>query len=201
MRLTKFAALTLVVAIAGCAANDQSPDARISYISSRYGFSFTVPAALRIKEYAPESLSIGQSGLEDAFESAVDVRLYTAGRDVGYDSFDAFALETLRNMCAADGPRITVYCTVPQQRQPFETKHGVKGEVLYLERVYETIGLGEKTKDGFGPIFLFDISDAIGGAAFSALAFQPPANLAASEVDSALLRQVASTLSLGSRSG
>jgi hypothetical protein len=199
----RFGVTTLVfslTALTGFAKADQPQADGAAFVSLVYGFSFSAPAPLAVKEYAPESLSVGQPAPEDGFDAVADIRLYTAGKDARYNSFDAFALETLRNACAAVGPGEAVICTQAQQRQPFTTESGLTGEVLYLERIHETFATGETQIDGFGPILLFNLSGAATGAEFSALAVQPPANLEAAKIDNALLREVASSLSAGPRS-
>lgn len=194
MRAGRTTLLVSLALIAGCAMADQ-PEA--TYSSAVHGFSFAVPAPFEVKEYLPEAVSVGQPAPDDGFDAVADIRLAVAGEGEDYPSFEDFALGTLRNMCAADGPGETIHCTEARQRQPFVTASGLEGEVLYMERVHETFASSEKAVDGFGPVFLFDVSEEVPGDGWAALTVQPPANLPSEQVDSALLRQVAESLTLG----
>ncbi len=185
-----------LAALAGCTATQAPTDAVRTYGSATYGFAFDVPAPYAAKEDAPGALSVGRPA-PGGFESVADVRLTVAGEGEDYSSFETYALAKLRTLCAADGPGETISCGEAQQRQPFVTASGLEGEALYLARLHETFATGAVARDGFGPVFLFDVSDEVPGDGWAALAVQPPASLPASEVDSALLRRIAESLSMG----
>lgn len=180
--------------LAGCTAEGGLDDAR-RYESAVHGFSFTIPAGLDLREYQPEALAIGAPAAQEGFESRADIRVYQAGADLGFTDFETFALTSLRNICAADGPGVSISCTRVQLAQPFAAEAG-EGQIFYLERIRADLATGQRAIDGFGPIFLFDISPSATRAQWMALAVQPPANLAQAAVDSPLLRALAGSLAL-----
>lgn len=99
-------------------------------------------------------------------------------------------------MCAADGPNETIYCTDVTDRQPFAASTGLQGEVLYLDRIHEDRATGAQKMDRFGPVFVFNIQANVPQSDFAALAVQPPANLSATDVQSALVRSVADSVNI-----
>lgn len=185
-----------LAALAGCAASQAPTGGGRTYGSATYGFAFDVPAPYAAREQVPGSLTVGRP-VPGGFDSVADVRLAVAGEGEDYSGFEDYALATLRSMCSADGAGETISCGAAQQRQPFVTASGLEGEALYLERTHETFATGAVTRDGFGPVFLFDVSGEVPGDGWAALAVQPPANVPSDEVDSVLLRRIADSLSMG----
>lgn len=174
-----------LAALAGCAAAEATTEAGRTYGSATYSFAFDAPAPYAAREVAPGSLTVGTSEPVGGFDPVAEVRLTVAGEGADYPSFEAYALATLQDACAAGGSGA---CGAAGQRQPFATASGLQGEALYLERA----------GDGFGPVFLFDVSAEVAGEGWAALAVQPPASLSAAQVDGALLRRIAESLSIGS---
>ncbi len=185
-----------LAALAGCGAVEAPSEGVRSYGSASYGFAFDVPAPYEAREEVPGSLTVG-TPVPGGFDSVADVRLSVAGEGEDFPSFETFALSTLRSMCAADEPGETISCGETDGRQPFVTASGLEGEVLYLPRMHETFATGAVVRDGFGPVFLFDVSAEMPGEGWAALAVQPPASVPAEEVDGALLRRIAGSLSMG----
>jgi hypothetical protein len=168
----------------------------VSYASPRYGFTFDVPEGYSHKEYAPESVSVGTPQGSDGFDSIADVRVYTAGEVTGYASYDGFVTETLKNMCAADGPQETIYCDAVEETQPFASASGLTGEALYLRRIHENLATKASTTDTFGPIFVFNIGANVPSQQFAVLAVEPPANLPEDAVDMARVRAIAQSMKI-----
>lgn len=167
------------------------------YQSERYGFGFEIPEGYEYFEYVPEVIAIGVPNVNgEGFDSQVDVRLYTAGEDVGYERYEDFLFETLRNSCAADGPSETIYCEEVERHQPFTTSSDISGEVMYLSRTQENFSTGAMTQDGFGPHFVFNVSANVPNAQFAVLVVGAPAYLSADEVNSELVRQVAESVQI-----
>ncbi len=181
---------------AGCAVAETLEPDGTRHASSAYGFAVTIPAPYEVKEHSPEALSVGRPTGGGGFDPVAELRLMVAGEGADYPSFETFALAALRNACAADGPGESIWCGAAEQRQPFATAAGAEGEVLYLKRVHERFEEGRTEVDGFGPVFLFDLSAEVPGDGWAALAVQPPATFPAAEVDSVLLRQLADSLAM-----
>lgn len=173
-----------LAALAGCATTQVPVDAGRAYGSATYGFAFDAPAPYVAREVGPGSLTVGSSAPGGGFEPAAEVRLSVAGEGADFPSFETYALAMLRDVCAVGEADA---CGGAERRQPFATASGLEGEALYLAR----------GADGFGPVFLFDVSEEVPGDGWAALAVLPPASLPAAEVDSALLRRIAGSLSMG----
>lgn len=183
-------AALFILAFVMLAARQEEP---LAYASERYGFAFSWPAPYELYEYAPESIAIGMPDGE-GFSSVADVRLYSAGEDIGYESFDAFITETLRNMCAADGPNESISCDRVERREPFTSDHGATGEHVYLARVHRDLTTGATASEEFGPVFVFDVSENAPPLEFAALVIQPPAHSATTTVNNDVVHAVAASL-------
>lgn len=180
--------------------NDAPEREAVTYVNDAYGFSFVVPDAYEIAEYAPESVSVGRAE-DGTFRSAADVRVYQAGEGSGHDSFETFVVDTLRNMCAADGPGETIFCDQVESRDSFPAETGISGEVLYLHRVHEDLMTGAQEIGSFGPVIVYDFAANVPGAQFAMLAVSPPADLASGDIDGQLVRSVAETVRIGADAG
>lgn len=166
--------------------------AREVYTNERYGYSFEIPEGMSYLAYADESVSVGTT-TEGGIESAVDIRIYSSGEEVGYGSYEAFVVDVLRNACAADGPNETISCEAVAERTPFTTSRGVSGEIVSLTRVYENLETGERTLGSFGPHYVFDISEQE-PLEYVILAVSAPAHLPLEAVDYRALHVVADSM-------
>lgn len=186
--------LALVLLLAACG-GDRTDASRgpATWQSEAYGFRFPMPDGLAVRAWAPESLSVGRPSGSD-FQRVADIRLYSAGPDVGIANYDAFLLEILQEMCAVEDAGATASCGGAELRQPFATRKGAEGEALYLARSWQ--GEGERRDDAFGPVFAFPAAQLRPGAAFAVLAVMPPAGLPTAEVRSLTIRRIAEDLQL-----
>jgi hypothetical protein len=165
------------------------------YANSVYGFSFEIPEGYEYNKYTEEIISVGHK-TEGGFDSSAEVQVSMSGGEGGYQSFDAFLFDSTKNMCAADGPRETIYCDRIIQEQPFETSLGLSGTVFYQNRVTKNLETGEEETDAFGPIFAFNIQANTPGSKFSALIVRAPSNLRPADVNSELIRQIAESIKI-----
>lgn len=166
------------------------------FTSDLYGFTFTVPEGYEFKEYAEESISIGHTLVPDGFESVADVRVYGAGEEAGYTSYDDFVFNTLHNMCAADGPSESIYCDTVDTKEPFVNAQNLQGEIVYLHRVHEDLQTHEKSEERFGPIYVFNIAANAPRSAFSILAVEPPMNSPVDAINSVQIRAIAESIEI-----
>jgi hypothetical protein len=155
---------------------------------------FAAPTGLTLQEYGPDWVSIGTPSLENGFLPEVDVHAFQSNPDAEVSDFETFALASIRNTCAADGPGETIHCDAVHHRQPFTTDSGLEGEILYLDRVHETWEPDSKEVTPFGPIFLFDLSGRTNGEEWIALVVQPVPTLEVDAIDDQLLSDVARTV-------
>ncbi len=165
------------------------------YTNETYGFSFEVPVGFEYNQYTDSISSVGHK-TEAGFDSEADIGVIQSGGEGGYQSYDAFLFESTKNMCAADGPRETIFCNKIIEQQPFEVESGLSGTVFYQNRVTKNLETGEEEIDAFGPIFAFNIQANTPESKFSALIVRAPSNLPSGEVDSDLIRQIAQSIQI-----
>lgn len=191
MRSVPTALLTLVAAYA-CSSSDADRQDTSSYVSERYGFSFAFPDSLDLREYIPESISVGRADGE-AFDARAEV---VVERGDG-DDFESFVLERARVACAADGPDRSLSCGRGTEQQPFTTAEGVAGTVYWLEHRTTRPGTGEVLELGdYGPIYMVELpgNQAPEAATHLALIVRAPVALSPEEVDESLIREIAESI-------
>lgn len=164
-----------------------------TYQSEEYGFSFTAPAMQDIHEYVPEVVAIGNA-TANGFETEAEFNVVLSEAEGGYASFEAFLFESTKNMCAADGPNETIYCTDIMNVEEFTTDSGLSGLKFYQHRVYENFTTGTKIEDRMGPIYAFDIKANVPDSDFATLIVRPSATLKESEVNNGLIDDLAHNL-------
>ncbi|OHA59234.1 MAG: hypothetical protein A2589_03425 [Candidatus Vogelbacteria bacterium RIFOXYD1_FULL_46_19] len=185
--------LLVVIVLLGLTLWLGSSGAGETYQSTVYGYTFSYPADYELVEYQPSSLALGRRQGEE-FEALVNVRLYTAGAAVGFNSYNDFVTDQLRNMCAADGPTETLYCTDIVERDSFMTDENFLGERLIWNRVHENFESGEALNDQWGPVYAFNFSHQLADPELAILSVEPAFYTGPEAED--LAKQVASSLEI-----
>lgn len=165
------------------------------YASDTYGFSFAIPEDYEYTVYTEDAIDIG-TATTSGFTGVANVRVYASLGEGGYENFEAFVFESLKNACAADGPAETIFCSEVEDKEGFTTDSGVAGTQLSLRRVYQNLATGEERVDSFGPIFVFDLRGNVTDSDFALLAVHPPANMPSSEVQHDLVRALAQSVAI-----
>jgi hypothetical protein len=186
VRAAMAAAVAVLVA---CAPGTGETDTPGRYSSPQFGFTFEYPDTLDLREYTPEFVALGRAD-GDAFEAAVEIAI-EAGEG---ESFEAFATERARLACAADGPDRSLQCTEVEALQPIAAEGGTEGLVFHLRHVATRPGTDEVIeRGGRGPFFVYDISPRV-AAPRGALFVRAPVALRPDEVDTRLVRQIATSV-------
>ncbi|HYE23438.1 MAG TPA: hypothetical protein VEA92_03275 [Candidatus Paceibacterota bacterium] len=166
-------------------------ESELRYENQTYGYSFTYPEGLTTNEYTPENISVGTREGE-SFTSVVDVSFQESFGE--YESFEAFAIERAKTLCAADGPDQTLNCTDVVDQTAFTTVSGDTGLELYLTLAETTFSTGETDTYAFGPVYAFPY-EKDGSETAVLLIYQPlPTYMETSRADA--VSEVASTLSI-----
>jgi hypothetical protein len=128
------------------------------YSSDLYGYSFTYPSQLEMREYTPDSQVVGElSG--DTVEPDAAITIQTSdGLDEDYEGFEDFAVDRLKLMCAADGPHLTINCTEVDSMERFTTSAGLTGTKYYLTQEETNLETSEVASTRRGPFYVFNIS-------------------------------------------
>ncbi len=166
----------------------------LEYESDIYAFSFQYPNQIDIREYTPEIISVGDAKGEDAFEADVEVQVVERLEGGEYDGYEEFLAASIRNLCAADGPGATIYCTERTDIQPYENSSGITGERFFITRVHEDLNSGEKESEDFGPIYAFMISPDSASSTWTTLLVRPPSNADADDIETGLIEDIADTV-------
>ncbi len=173
---------------------DQNEERQV-YESSTYGFSFEVPEGEDTYQYLPEFVAVGQS-IEDGFNAEVEVVVAKSGEEGGYENFESFLFDSVRNMCAADGPSETIYCSELTEQESFESDSGLSGVHFYATRVHENFRTSERKEEKFGPFIAFNIQANTPDSKFSALIVRPAVSKSVMEIHTSLVEEIASSIKM-----
>lgn len=174
----------LLAALATCV--DATDAGTATYRSAVYGFEFSYPDSLDIREYTPTIIALGR-GDEEAFAAVAEIVL-EASDDV---EFEALAIERARTSCAADGPGRSLACTEVLDSRPFTTTAGGTGIVFRLRHVMTVPGEGTLLEESSrGPFHALDVSDSVAEET-GVLFIRPPTVLDPDRVDQGLIEEVA----------
>lgn len=165
----------------------------VFYRNAVYGFSFGVPQGQEVYEYIPEFVAVGQP-IEGGFDADTEVVVAKSSDERNYRDFEEFLTESVRTMCAADGPNATQYCTQLTRQEPFESDSGLSGTRFYAVRIYENLATGEKREEQFGPFVAFNIQANTPDVIFSALIIRPAISKSAAEAALSLVAEIANTV-------
>lgn len=173
-------------------ADNSTMSSTASYANTEYGYSLDYPADLTYREYALGNTVFGHEA-DDVMEGKVETRVLVTQGAPGQSFEDTVGAE-LSLLCAADGPDSSFSCDGVEQVQPFTTRNGHEGLVLYLRGSLTNLATGESTAVGKGPYFVLPIQTGATGS--QVLIIHPPLNKSAEEADSTLIRTVAESVRL-----
>ena len=131
-----------------------------TYMSSTYGFSFSYPDSLDIKEFSPERISIGTKGIA-VFKNLVDISIIKGGPDNKAQSFEEFVLDESRLACSSITIASSLYCTRIDDVfsiKPFTSSAGGSGQVFYLKAEGKKVSTGISVSERRGPFYTFNTS-------------------------------------------
>jgi hypothetical protein len=163
------------------------------YNNPTYGYSLNVPAGYETLEYTAEIVAVG-TPIEDGFDAVANVEVMTPFEDVGEQTFEEFVFNRAMNLCAADGPGMSISCTAVESTEPFETVAGQQGTLFYLTEEQRNLETDEVQTGSKGPFIALDISEQLPEESYAALLIYPAIPLAPDEVDAGLLRNMASSV-------
>ncbi len=136
--------------------NPSSPLIYDQYTNSTHKFSFSYPQEFDVIAYTPESMSIATVSGEEVF-SVAEIRVL---ENTQQDSFEEFALGQIKNMCAADGPGISITCTDAVDIRPFKSINGIKGLRIQIMKEEKNMYTDTITQmEEIGPFFVFHLND------------------------------------------
>jgi hypothetical protein len=160
----------LLLSTVPVAAEPASDPSRQTYRDERNGFEFHFPASMKF------NARFGSGELEDPREQRrvlttevwpPDECLFSPGEKKVTSAKEVAARRAI-DVCQADGPNGSSYCTGPVTVSPFKSNSGAEGFEMHLTRVSEFCETDEednctrpmtKTVDGKrGPVYAFDIS-------------------------------------------
>lgn len=124
-------------------------------------FSFDHALAFQTREYAKGVVAVGGSQTSaDAFIPLIDVVEYKHDlQSAAPASFDAFVARQAKALCAADSSTETVACT-DMVEKPFVTAAQLPGKEVSFTLIRTTVKTGAVAKSTFGPIFVFNTTEA-----------------------------------------
>jgi hypothetical protein len=190
-------AALLCLAVGACAERAPSGEPEeeeyvARYDSQEYGFSIAYPDTLDRREYSAEHLAVGRTD-EEGFAEVVTLDVHSGT----HDRFETFAADAARLSCATVGPDIALECTEVEALQPFTSRAGARGSVLYLRHVASRTATGEIVEaGGRGPFFAFELPAGGSPGDYRALVIGPAPVLSAAAMDTALVRTIAESLRL-----
>lgn len=169
--------------------SEKSTEQMISYTNS-HGFSLAYPATLDKHEYNNEDVVFGHvSG--DAVDGVVEVRVVDLAGEPGETLIEAASRE-LMNLCAADGPQSSFYCTKVERSEPFVTDSGLGGQTIYLHGEMKDLQSGSTTTIEKGPYVVIPLQSGATGS--QVVVIHPPLNQSAAEADVATIMKVAKSI-------
>ncbi len=163
-----------------------------TYKNDQYGYSVEYPENLDVKVYLPENVVFGRVE-GDIVDGVAEARVIDIKGSEGEDFVKAASKE-LQNLCAADGPNESYSCTGVKGLQPFKTKSGLNGFVLYLDGEIVNLQSKVKTSRGKGPYFVFTTKSSATGS--RVVVVHPPLNKFADETNAEVVRSIAQSLTL-----
>ncbi len=163
------------------------------YINAAYGYRFNVPAGYEAMEYTDDMVAVG-TPIEGGFDAVANVDLVTPFDDSEEQTFEDLVFTRAMNLCAADGPGMSISCTTVEQTESFETAAGQEGILFYLTEEQHNFETDEVQTSSKGPFIVLDISDQLPEESYAALLIYPAIPLAPDEVDADLLRGIAASV-------
>lgn len=164
--------------------------ATTTYVSEEYGYTLDYPANLTLREYSPGNVVFGAESGEE-MSGVVEVRVVDIPATPGQSLQEAATLQ-LQALCAADSPDATFSCPRVDQVQPFVSRSGIQGYVVYLTGEMRMSASGDALTIGKGPFFVLPLGSSATGS--RVLVVHPPLNQTADDADAAAIRSVAESV-------
>jgi hypothetical protein len=179
-----------------------------TYRDAKNGFELRFPASMNFEaHFASGELKEIRSGRTVFFMEVwpPDECMHAPGEKT-VSSARTVALQRAEDLCQADGPNGSSFCTDPVTLRPFAGKEGAKGFEIYLTRAGEHCDTDEEencvgpvkreiygTK---GPVYAFDVSTATMTKILyvEPMGVEPDAFASGSKADPKLIREILSTL-------
>lgn len=161
-----------------------------TYTNTTYGYSLKYPASFESREYTPENVAFGY-GDETSMQGIAEARVMII-QGTTTETFEQALIGELLNLCAADGPNVSISCIGIDGVQPFLTTSSVQGFSIYLRGETRNLTTQETAPVGKGPFFVFLLRVSATGS--SVLVIHPPLNQNTEESDSGTVRSIAGSV-------
>jgi hypothetical protein len=167
----------------------------LGYENRVHGFTLEYPNSLTIKENGSNFISIGSIN-RNIFRSEANVRILESTNESEYANFDAFILDTMRQLCFAETPTETMFCDNVISRESIKNVNDLNGEIITINFVREQRETGEKKSARWGSHYIFNMNPLEKNNEFKALIIEAPFGISERHIDQKLLLSIAESLSI-----
>ena len=167
-----------------------------AYRNDTHGYVFAYSASMRLREHSPDAQTIGTMS-SGVLNGVIELRVISGAVPGPADSRtpQTFIEQTLKNLCAADGPDASISCPDLASREEFTTASGIKAERYVLNEVEKALPSGLETKRTKGPFIVFRLPQN-GFEPMTALIISGPMNVPSARWNEKLISPLVDSMRL-----